>query len=113
MRACSTKTKQKIKQESRRAVEEVRSNYQKGNEICHINESCIDFKADGNSHSFLRLSDDETWKAYLENPFTTAIMSNQGDEESATALGILYDYYKVLLVYKYRFKKFILQINFY
>jgi len=39
--------------------------------------------------------DDETWKAYLENPFTTAIMSMQGDEESATALGILYDYYKV------------------
>jgi len=95
MRACSTKTEQKIKQESRRAIEEVHSNYQKGNEICQINESGIDFKADGNSRSFLRLSDDETWKAYLENPFTTAIMSNQGDEESATALGILYDYYKV------------------
>ena len=48
-----------------------------------------------NTCQLLRNNDDETWKAYLENPFTTAIMSMQGDEESATALGILYDYYKV------------------
>lgn len=51
---------------------------------------------DRKDNCFLKFNDDETWKAYLENPLTTtAIMSMQRDEESATALGILYDYYKV------------------
>uniref|UniRef100_F7BDG3 Grh/CP2 DB domain-containing protein n=1 Tax=Ciona intestinalis TaxID=7719 RepID=F7BDG3_CIOIN len=43
-------------------------------------------------------SEDEAWRSYLENPLTaatTAMMSIHGDEDSAAALGILYDYYKV------------------
>ncbi|XP_034029753.1 grainyhead-like protein 2 homolog isoform X2 [Thalassophryne amazonica] len=43
-------------------------------------------------------SEDEAWKSYLENPLTAAtkaMMSINGDEDSATALGLLYDYYKV------------------
>ncbi|KAI3361491.1 hypothetical protein L3Q82_013640 [Scortum barcoo] len=43
-------------------------------------------------------SDDEAWKNYLENPLTAAtkaMMSINGDEDSAAALGLLYDYYKV------------------
>ncbi|XP_072317242.1 grainyhead-like protein 2 homolog [Eucyclogobius newberryi] len=43
-------------------------------------------------------SDEEAWKQYLENPLTTAtkaMMSINGDDESAAALGLLYDYYKV------------------
>ncbi|KAJ0000075.1 hypothetical protein NQD34_011917 [Periophthalmus magnuspinnatus] len=43
-------------------------------------------------------SDDEAWKSYLENPLTAAtkaMMSINGDDESAAALGILYDYYKI------------------
>ncbi|XP_076016783.1 grainyhead-like protein 2 homolog isoform X2 [Genypterus blacodes] len=42
--------------------------------------------------------EDETWKSYLENPLTAAtkaMMSINGDEDSAAALGLLYDYYKV------------------
>uniref|UniRef100_A0A3B4BIV6 Grh/CP2 DB domain-containing protein n=1 Tax=Periophthalmus magnuspinnatus TaxID=409849 RepID=A0A3B4BIV6_9GOBI len=47
-------------------------------------------------------SDDEAWKSYLENPLTAAtkaMMSINGDDESAAALGILYDYYKVHTLY--------------
>ncbi|XP_039974756.1 grainyhead-like protein 2 homolog isoform X2 [Xiphias gladius] len=43
-------------------------------------------------------SDDEAWRSYLENPLTAAtkaMMSINGDEDSAAALGLLYDYYKV------------------
>ena len=43
-------------------------------------------------------SEDEVWRSYLENPLTaatSAMMSIHGDEDSAAALGILYDYYKV------------------
>ncbi|XP_020793246.1 grainyhead-like transcription factor 2a [Boleophthalmus pectinirostris] len=43
-------------------------------------------------------SDDEAWKSYLENPLTAAtkaMMSINGDDEGAAALGILYDYYKI------------------
>nr|CAB3250838.1 grainyhead-like protein 2 homolog [Phallusia mammillata] len=43
-------------------------------------------------------SEDEAWKSYLENPLTaatTAMISIHGDEDSAAALGLLYDYYKV------------------
>uniref|UniRef100_A0A8C7PAI8 Grainyhead like transcription factor 1 n=1 Tax=Oncorhynchus mykiss TaxID=8022 RepID=A0A8C7PAI8_ONCMY len=42
--------------------------------------------------------DDEAWRAFLENPLTAAskaMMSINGDEDSANALGLLYDYYKV------------------
>lgn len=45
-------------------------------------------------------SEDEAWKSYLENPLTAAtkaMMSINGDEDSAAALGLLYDYYKVHL----------------
>ncbi|XP_060090075.1 grainyhead-like protein 1 homolog isoform X2 [Heteronotia binoei] len=43
-------------------------------------------------------SEDEAWKSFLENPLTAAtkaMMSINGDEDSAAALGLLYDYYKV------------------
>ncbi|XP_030638028.1 grainyhead-like transcription factor 2a isoform X2 [Chanos chanos] len=43
-------------------------------------------------------SEDEAWKSYLENPLTAAtkaMMSINGDEDSAAALSLLYDYYKV------------------
>ncbi|KAJ8013418.1 hypothetical protein DPEC_G00053060 [Dallia pectoralis] len=43
-------------------------------------------------------SEDEAWKNYLENPLTAAtkaMMSINGDEDSAAALGLLYDYYKI------------------
>ncbi|XP_060949116.1 grainyhead-like transcription factor 2b isoform X1 [Limanda limanda] len=43
-------------------------------------------------------SEDEAWRTYLENPLTAAtkaMMSINGDEDSANALGLLYDYYKV------------------
>lgn len=43
-------------------------------------------------------TEDEAWRSYLENPLTaatTAMMSIHGDEDSAAALGMLYDYYKV------------------
>ncbi|XP_074539692.1 grainyhead-like protein 2 homolog [Halichoeres trimaculatus] len=42
--------------------------------------------------------EDEAWRSYLENPLTAAtkaMMSVNGDEDSAAALGVLYDYYKV------------------
>lgn len=45
-------------------------------------------------------SEDEAWKSFLENPLTAAtkaMMSINGDEDSAAALGLLYDYYKVRL----------------
>lgn len=44
-------------------------------------------------------TEDEAWKSFLENPLTAAtkaMMSINGDEDSAAALGLLYDYYKVL-----------------
>ena len=44
-------------------------------------------------------SEDEAWRSYLENPLTAAtkaMMSINGDEDSANALGLLYDYYKVV-----------------
>lgn len=47
-------------------------------------------------------SEDEAWRSYLENPLTAAtkaMMSINGDEDSANALGLLYDYYKVVLTY--------------
>uniref|UniRef100_A0A8C6M135 Grainyhead-like transcription factor 2b n=1 Tax=Nothobranchius furzeri TaxID=105023 RepID=A0A8C6M135_NOTFU len=43
-------------------------------------------------------SEDEAWRSYLENPLTAAtkaMMSINGDEDSANALSLLYDYYKV------------------
>lgn len=43
-------------------------------------------------------SEDEAWRSLLENPLTAAtkaMMSINGDEDSAAALGLLYDYYKV------------------
>ncbi|XP_030249135.1 grainyhead-like protein 2 homolog isoform X3 [Sparus aurata] len=43
-------------------------------------------------------TEDEAWRSYLENPLTAAtkaMMSINGDEDSAAALGLLYDYYKV------------------
>uniref|UniRef100_A0A8C5GHN3 Grh/CP2 DB domain-containing protein n=1 Tax=Gouania willdenowi TaxID=441366 RepID=A0A8C5GHN3_GOUWI len=43
-------------------------------------------------------AEDEAWKSFLENPLTAAtkaMMSINGDEDSAAALGLLYDYYKV------------------
>ena len=43
-------------------------------------------------------NEDEAWKCYLENPLTAAtkaMMSINGDEDSAAALSLLYDYYKV------------------
>ncbi|XP_026096740.1 grainyhead-like protein 2 homolog [Carassius auratus] len=43
-------------------------------------------------------SEDEAWRSYLENPLTAAtkaMMSINGDEDSAAALGLLYEYYKV------------------
>ncbi|XP_023663946.1 grainyhead-like protein 1 homolog isoform X2 [Paramormyrops kingsleyae] len=43
-------------------------------------------------------NEDEAWKSFLENPLTVAtkaMMSINGDEDSAAALGLLYDYYKV------------------
>ncbi|XP_043533955.1 grainyhead-like protein 1 homolog isoform X3 [Chiloscyllium plagiosum] len=43
-------------------------------------------------------SEDEAWKSFLENPLTAAtkaMMSINGDDDSAAALGLLYDYYKV------------------
>lgn len=46
-------------------------------------------------------NEDEAWKSFLENPLTVAtkaMMSINGDEDSAAALGLLYDYYKVLLI---------------
>uniref|UniRef100_A0A3P8U498 Grainyhead-like transcription factor 1 n=1 Tax=Amphiprion percula TaxID=161767 RepID=A0A3P8U498_AMPPE len=42
-------------------------------------------------------TEDEAWKTFLENPLTAAtkaMMSINGDEDSAAALGLLYDYYK-------------------
>lgn len=43
-------------------------------------------------------TEDEAWKSCLENPLsaaTKAMMSINEDEDSAAALGLLYDYYKV------------------
>uniref|UniRef100_A0A7N8XUX5 Grainyhead-like protein 2 homolog n=1 Tax=Mastacembelus armatus TaxID=205130 RepID=A0A7N8XUX5_9TELE len=43
-------------------------------------------------------SEDEAWRNYLENPLTAAtkaMMSINGDEDSAAVLGLLYDCYKV------------------
>ncbi|KAI1897369.1 hypothetical protein AGOR_G00082600 [Albula goreensis] len=42
--------------------------------------------------------EDEAWRSFLENPLTAAtkaMMSVNGDEDSAAALSLLYDYYKV------------------
>lgn len=42
--------------------------------------------------------DDDAWRSYLENPLTAAtkaMMSINGDEDSAAALSLLYDFYKV------------------
>ncbi|XP_061098086.1 grainyhead-like protein 1 homolog isoform X2 [Conger conger] len=42
--------------------------------------------------------EDEAWRTFLENPLTAAtkaMMSVNGDEDSAAALSLLYDYYKV------------------
>ncbi|KTG47138.1 hypothetical protein cypCar_00012741 [Cyprinus carpio] len=46
-------------------------------------------------------SEDEAWRSYLENPLTAAtkaMMSINGDEDSAAALGLLYEYYKAVSV---------------
>lgn len=43
-------------------------------------------------------NEDEAWRSYLENPLTAAtkaMMTITGDEDSANALTLLYDYYKV------------------
>ncbi|KAJ8270976.1 hypothetical protein GJAV_G00121380 [Gymnothorax javanicus] len=42
--------------------------------------------------------EDEAWRTFLENPLTAAtkaMMSVNGDDDSAAALSLLYDYYKV------------------
>ncbi|XP_035276609.1 grainyhead-like protein 1 homolog isoform X2 [Anguilla anguilla] len=42
--------------------------------------------------------EDEAWRSFLENPLTAAtkaMMSVNGDDDSAAALSLLYDYYKV------------------
>ncbi|XP_028809090.1 grainyhead-like protein 1 homolog [Denticeps clupeoides] len=42
--------------------------------------------------------EDEAWRSFLENPLTVAskaMLSISGDEDSAAALSLLYDYYKV------------------
>lgn len=47
-------------------------------------------------------TEDEVWKSFLENPLTAAtkaMMSINGDEDSAAALGFLYDYYEVKIIY--------------
>lgn len=47
-------------------------------------------------------TEDEAWKSFLENPLTVAtkaMMSINGDEDSAAALGFLYDYYDVKINY--------------
>ncbi|XP_041950925.1 grainyhead-like protein 1 homolog isoform X1 [Alosa sapidissima] len=44
------------------------------------------------------VDEDEAWRSFLENPLTAAskaMMSINGDEDSAAALSLLYDYYKV------------------
>ena len=42
--------------------------------------------------------DGEAWKSYLEHPFTVANLSNlKRDGDSASALGMLYEFYKVLI----------------
>ncbi|XP_067098389.1 grainyhead-like protein 1 homolog [Osmerus mordax] len=51
---------------------------------------------DGQPQGFIE--EDNAWRAFLENPLTVAskaMMSVNGDEDSANALGLLYDYYKV------------------
>uniref|UniRef100_A0AAY4AFY6 Grh/CP2 DB domain-containing protein n=1 Tax=Denticeps clupeoides TaxID=299321 RepID=A0AAY4AFY6_9TELE len=51
--------------------------------------------------------EDEAWKSFLENPLTAAtkaMMSINGDEDSAAALGLLYDYYKVPGCFAARFE---------
>lgn len=53
-------------------------------------------------------TEDEAWKSFLENPLTAAtkaMMSINGDEDSAAALGLLYDYYKVSGVSTFTGKK--------
>uniref|UniRef100_A0A667WY04 Uncharacterized protein n=1 Tax=Myripristis murdjan TaxID=586833 RepID=A0A667WY04_9TELE len=42
--------------------------------------------------------DEDEWQVFLESPLTAAskaMMSVNGDEEAAGALGLLYDYHKV------------------
>ncbi|KTG35153.1 hypothetical protein cypCar_00006673 [Cyprinus carpio] len=49
-------------------------------------------------------SEDEAWKSFLENPLTAAtkaMMSINGDEDSAAALGLLYEYYKTYIEFVY------------
>lgn len=49
-------------------------------------------------------SEDDTWRNYLENPLTAAtkaMMSINGEEDSAAVLGLLYDYCKVQKVLHY------------
>ncbi|XP_062406942.1 grainyhead-like protein 1 homolog [Sardina pilchardus] len=44
------------------------------------------------------VDEDDAWRSFLENPLTAAskaMMSINGDEDSAAALSFLYDYYKV------------------
>lgn len=44
------------------------------------------------------MNEDEAWKSYLENPLTAAtkaMMRINGDDDSAAALNLLYDYYMV------------------
>ena len=51
---------------------------------------------DGQPQGFIE--EDNDWRAFMENPLTVAskaMMSVNGDEDSANALGLLYDYYKV------------------
>jgi transcription factor CP2-like protein len=51
-----------------------------------------------NFQKFPYMNEDEAWKTYLENPLTAAtkaMMRVNGDDDSAAALGFLYDYYMV------------------
>lgn len=48
----------------------------------------------------LYTDEDEAWRTFLENPLTAAtkaMMSVNGDDDSAAALSLLYDYYKVVV----------------
>lgn len=60
--------------------------------------------------------DDDAWRSYLENPLTAAtkaMMSINGDEDSAAALGLLYDFYKVWKVWHFGKNQHVLDLILY
>ncbi|KAL0967266.1 hypothetical protein UPYG_G00250060 [Umbra pygmaea] len=63
-----------------------------------VKKSCVLVQNESSYSGGQQLVEDDAWRAFLENPLTAAskaMMSINGDEDSANALGILYDYYKV------------------